>query len=219
MASPPRPSKNRATPGTASLGELDRLAVDHGIELNRPSPDGREVPVAEESKAKLLQALRADLGAAKNPSTPQPIEPVKPGSPPANGQCFVPDFLFDTRIWGLSLQLYELRSQRNCGIGDFADLKSMIDLVASLGGQFVGLNPLHAPFLADPSRCSPYEPSNRIFLNPLYIAPDALPGYQPDEGQRKIFSALRDTDLIDYDRVAAAKVSVLRNIWSRWKDS
>jgi 4-alpha-glucanotransferase len=47
--------------------------------------------------------------------------------------------------------------------------------VASLGGDFIGLNPMHAPFLADAGRCSPYEPSSRLFLNPLYIAVDRLP--------------------------------------------
>jgi 4-alpha-glucanotransferase len=53
----------------------------------------------------------------------------------------------------------------------------MIKLASSLGADFVGLNPLHAPFLSDPDRCSPYEPSNRQMLNPLYIAIDKVAGF------------------------------------------
>ena len=40
-----------------------------------------------------------------------------------------------------------------------------------------GVNPLHALFLAAPERCSPFSPSNRDFLNPLYIAIDRAPGF------------------------------------------
>ena len=35
---------------------------------------------------------------------------------------------------------------------------------------------MHALFLADPDRRSPFMPSNRRFLNPLYIAMGDLPG-------------------------------------------
>ncbi|GGG07141.1 hypothetical protein GCM10010924_39870 [Rhizobium wenxiniae] len=48
--------------------------------------------------------------------------------------------------------------------------------------DFIGLNPLHARLTAAPERCSPYEPSNRRFLNPLYIAVDQVAGFV---GQRQ----------------------------------
>ena len=93
----------------------------------------------------------------------------------------------------------------------------MIVLVASLGGDFIGLNPPHAPFLAYAGRCSPYEPSSRLFLNPLYIAIDNLPGFQPDTGRQTTIEALRNTDLVDYEAVASAKLSALRSIGERRK--
>src|SRR6185503_6038228 len=37
------------------------------------------------------------------------------------------------RLWGFMVQLYAVRSQRNWGIGDFGDLRSLIELAASLG--------------------------------------------------------------------------------------
>ncbi len=194
---------------------LDRLALGHGIDLKRPTPSGEAVEISDDTKRRLLQALSVEL-----------IDDHPAGSGGRNAgshmlenaaSCFVPDFLSAERVWGLSLQLYELRSERNWGIGDLEDLRVMIDMVASLGGDFIGLNPLHAPFLADAGRCSPYEPSNRLFLNPLYIAVDKLPGFQPDAEQQAAISALRATDLVAYGAVTDVKLSALRSIWERWK--
>ncbi|EUB98129.1 4-alpha-glucanotransferase [Rhizobium sp. CF080] len=194
---------------------LDQLAREHGIDLKRPTPDGQTVEISDDTKRKLLHALKVDV------SEDRSIDPVGRRAGPHGFEtattCFVPDFLVEERVWGLSLQLYELRSQRNWGIGDFEDLRVMIGLAASLGCDFIGLNPLHAPFVADARRCSPYEPSSRLFLNPLYIAVDKLPGFQPDIEQQTAIEALRATDLVDYEAVASTKLSTLRSIWAQWK--
>ncbi len=89
----------------------------------------------------------------------------------------MPDWLQDGRAWGIGCQLYGLRSERNWGIGDFADLARLAEIAAEAGADFVGVNPLHALFFAAPDHCSPFSPSNRDFLNPLYIAIDHAPGY------------------------------------------
>lgn len=192
---------------------VDRLADEHGIDPKRPTPDGTTVEISQETKAKLLRALNANISTGLKPR----FDAAQPRTPASNTgtACFVPEFLSNQRVWGVSLQLYELRSQRNWGIGDFDDLRVMIDLVAQLGGDFIGLNPLHAPFLADAGRCSPYEPSSRLFLNPLYVAVDRLPGYQSDPDQQQTFAALRDTDLVTYQAVAIAKLAALRSMWCR----
>jgi 4-alpha-glucanotransferase len=187
---------------------VDRLADMYGIDPKRPTADGTTVEVSHETKTKLLRALNVDISGSVKPR-PEPDTPSF-GAPTA---CFVPEFLSKDRVWGVSLQLYELRSERNWGIGDFEDLRVMIDLMAALGGDFIGLNPLHAPFLADAGRCSPYEPSSRLFLNPLYIAVDRVPGFKSDSDQQQMIAALRGTDLVAYRDVAAAKLAALRSIW------
>ncbi len=95
----------------------------------------------------------------------------------------------------------------------------MADLLGSLGGDFIGLTPLHAPFLADPERCSPYEPSNRQHLNPLYIAVDRLPGFACSPELERQLARLRQTDLVDYAGVAQIKLRVLRDLWPKPGDS
>jgi 4-alpha-glucanotransferase len=201
--------------------QLDELARQHGISLTRPSPDGQEVPISNESKRKILAALNVEVPPKKGP----PKSSTKTGARPAKSRprkknipkSYLPEVLTKNRVWGISLQLYELRSSRNWGIGDFEDLSAMADLVRALGGDFIGLNPLHAPFLADPDRCSPYEPSNRQRLNPLYIAVDKVPGFASSPELDRQLEDLRQTDLVDYVGVARTKLTILRSLWVCWR--
>ncbi len=78
-------------------------------------------------------------------------------------------------IWGLGLQLYGLQGLESWGLGDFGDLAGFATEVASLGAGVLGLNPLHALFPGNPAHASPYSPSSRCFLNPLYIDVEAVP--------------------------------------------
>ena len=197
------------------ISQLDRLARDNGISLMRPSPDGTDVSVSDYTKREILTALGVELpekDAVARHSAKRDTKPADNTIP----RSYLPQLFGDTRVWGISLQLYELRSDRNWGIGDFDDLARMTDLVGSLGGDFIGLNPLHAPFLADPDRCSPYEPSSRQYLNPLYIAVDKIPGFETDEELERQLQKLRATDLVDYVAVAEAKLSRLRTLWTLW---
>jgi 4-alpha-glucanotransferase len=144
-----------------------------------------------------------------------------PGDAGTDGsRCYLPDWLEETRIWGISLQLYELRSRRNWGIGDFADLATVCDIAAEAGADFVGLNPLHALFLSDPDRCSPFSPSTRRFLNPLYIAVDDVPSYQRSDAHLAKARALAALETVDYRQVTALKITALRQIWAedRWRN-
>lgn len=82
------------------------------------------------------------------------------------------------RLWGVSIQLFSLRSDSQWGIGDFADLLSLIAVVAKEGASFILLNPLHTLDIASPQTCSPYSPSDRRRLNPLYINIEMVPEFE-----------------------------------------
>jgi 4-alpha-glucanotransferase len=122
------------------------------------------------------------------------------------------------RTWGIALQLYTVRSARNVGIGDFADLRAFCALAGERGASYVGLNPLHAVFRSNPEDASPYAASSRTWLNWLYIAIDELPEAQDRRVRtllrkaetRKRAEALRRAANVDYSGVAALKDRVLR---------
>ncbi|HEX3412932.1 MAG TPA: malto-oligosyltrehalose trehalohydrolase, partial [Stellaceae bacterium] len=82
------------------------------------------------------------------------------------GQCWLPPVLAEgRRLWGVAAQLYLLRSGSDWGIGDFGDLRRLVELAADRGADVIGLNPLHAMFPDDPEHASPYSPASRLLLN------------------------------------------------------
>lgn len=125
------------------------------------------------------------------------------------------------RAWGVSLNLYSIRSRRNWGLGDLADLREIIRWVSGdLGGGFVGINPLHATPNAMPHGISPYLPTSRLYRNFIYLDMENLP--VPEKTRKALGSievlrgikALRDKDLIDYEGVASLKIKALRLAFS-----
>ena len=91
--------------------------------------------------------------------------------------CYLPaSLLANERRFGIAAHLYALRSRGDQGIGDFTTLKRFAAEARRAGAAVVGLNPLHALFPHDRSRASPYHPSDRRFLDPIYIDVSALPG-------------------------------------------
>ncbi|MGP0093597.1 MAG: 4-alpha-glucanotransferase [Xanthobacteraceae bacterium] len=116
------------------------------------------------------------------------------------------------RLWALAVQLYSVRSHRNWGIGDFTDLRHLVELAAKLGAAGIGLNPLHALFDDRPELASPYAANSRLFLNPLYIDVAVIPEFPGlrDAGLDGDVQRLRAAGQVDYAGVAAAKLKGLR---------
>jgi 4-alpha-glucanotransferase len=128
----------------------------------------------------------------------------------APAQAYQPElFRSGGRCWLLAVQLYALRSARNWGHGDFGDLASLLKIARQIGAAGIGLNPLHA---LSPGEASPYSPSSRIFLNPLYIdveAIDEFPGVDAC-GLADDIRWLRSAEIVDYQAVHRAKLKGLR---------
>ncbi|MGN6311492.1 MAG: 4-alpha-glucanotransferase [Xanthobacteraceae bacterium] len=122
------------------------------------------------------------------------------------------------RSWLLAVQLYGLRSPRNWGIGDFSDLKRLIELAALWGADGIGLNPLHALFAERPNDCSPYSPNTRLFLNALYIDVEAIPelplSFAADH--HEALQCARQNALVNYAAIAELKWRALRVAFDRF---
>lgn len=140
-------------------------------------------------------------------------------------RCFQP-LADEVRVWGWSIQLYGLRSDRNWGIGDFSDLLALIDAAASHGASAIGLNPLHARFTHNPGHASPYAPSSRLWLDVLAIDVEAVDDFAENEAVRQHvrsagFAArlqrLREAALVDYPGVSAAKHEVLHELYAHFR--
>lgn len=136
--------------------------------------------------------------------------------------CYQPPKIVEgNKAWGLSVQLYCLRSENNWGVGDFSDLAFLIENAAKQGAEFVGLNPIHALYPANPNACSPYGPSSRRWLNFIYIDVTALEGYDSeavqeivqDEEFKSSLEYVRNVDYVDYEAVTRLKLKALEAVF------
>ena len=128
------------------------------------------------------------------------------------------------KVWGPSVQLYCLRSRTNWGIGDFSDLGLLVERVAGWGAHFVGLNPIHALYPANPESASPYSPSSRRWLNLIYIDVEAVPEFQANADLKaevaspsfqQQLTLLRAKEYVDYSGVTAIKLPMLRKVFDQ----
>lgn len=131
----------------------------------------------------------------------------------------VPDRLPDVHpAWGWMVQLYALRSADSWGMGDFGDLATVARRSATeLGAGVLLVNPVAAIGPTHPVERSPYSPTSRRFVNPLYLRVTATDEFAAATGRTKAaVVALRpdDLDLIDYDQVWDAKRAALELLWS-----
>lgn len=139
--------------------------------------------------------------------------------------CFTPDLIKQgKKCWGTTVQLYGLKSKNNWGIGDFTDLKELVRNIAQQGGDFVGLNPIHALNPSLPENASPYSPISRKWLNIIYIDINAVAELEDCESLK---SQINDPDFqdqlkqlqalerVDYKQVMKLKLDALRHLFNQ----
>jgi 4-alpha-glucanotransferase len=117
------------------------------------------------------------------------------------------------RLWGWAAQLYALRSARSWGIGDLADLRDLAEWSASLGGGVILVSPLCAAAPGPPQQPSPYFPSSRRFLNPIYLSMEDSPGMEALAASAR---ALNQQRVIERDRVWQLKMQALARQWEQF---
>ncbi len=198
---------------------VQRLADAYGLQYRYQTESGTPHTVSDENILSVLQVMDVAVDDPKQIKARLEAAPAPPDrkiAAPEDARCFVPDWLAGGRAWGVTCQLYGLRSDRNHGIGDFEDLARLAEIMAANGADFIGVNPVHALFSADAQRCSPFAPSNRRFLNPLYIALDCIRDItatiEIDDTERMQCCA---TPGVDYGEVARLKLRALRDLWRR----
>ncbi|GBE67251.1 4-alpha-glucanotransferase [Mycobacterium sp. MFM001] len=133
----------------------------------------------------------------------------------------LPERLGARRTWGLAAQLYSVRSGRSWGVGDLTDLTDLAVWSASQhGAGYILVNPLHAATPTKPMEPSPYLPTSRRFVNPLYLRVEAIPefAYLPKRGRVwRLRDRARDraatSDAIDRDTAWAAKRKALQLVY------
>jgi glycogen debranching enzyme GlgX/4-alpha-glucanotransferase len=140
--------------------------------------------------------------------------------------CFLPAALAEGgRRFGLAAHLYSVRRDGDQGIGDFTTLGVLGRAAGREGAASLGLNPLHALFPDQRERASPYHPSDRRFLDPIYIDVQA-DGFGLDtpvprallEAHAQMLAALSAATLVDYAGVWTLKRAVLEAAFAAYRE-
>lgn len=128
--------------------------------------------------------------------------------------------------WGVSIQLYSLRSESQWGIGDFGDLSRLVSWLSQFGCDFIQLNPLHALGIKSgdiDEHVSPYSPSDRRRINPLYIDINAVDEAAKIkdwlQSQTHTRSELNDEDWLDYGELSTVKYEIFTHLYQAFRNN
>ena len=125
----------------------------------------------------------------------------------------------DFRVAGTLVPVFSLRTRRSFGVGDFGDLRQMVDWVATSGQRLLQILPINDT-TSSHTWCDsyPYSCISVFALHPQYVELGALPKLKK-EADRKRFEALRlelnALSQIDYERVNNAKLEYLRLLFQQ----
>ncbi|MCH9811332.1 4-alpha-glucanotransferase [bacterium] len=116
---------------------------------------------------------------------------------------------------GINIPLFSIHSKDSCGIGEFLDIKLLIDFVAGVGMDVIQLLPLNDTGY----ETSPYNAVSSLALNPIYLSLKKLPFVDSDEDlSLDLNTFLRYTHLqkVAYNAVLTAKLSFLQKYFERY---
>lgn len=132
-------------------------------------------------------------------------------------QAFFP--LYDVRLAGMLVPVFSLRSEGSFGVGDFGDLKKMVDLVCETGQRVLQILPVNDTTTTYSWTDSyPYSCISIFAIHPQYADLRQLPALTNTK-QRNDFEALRQQlnalPQIDYEQVNHAKITYLRLLFAQ----
>lgn len=127
--------------------------------------------------------------------------------------------LYNRKLAGTQVPVFSLRTRKSAGIGDFGDLKTMIDFVASTGQKVLQLLPINDTTITHTwSDSYPYSCISVFAIHPQYADLHALPELKDAKARaeaEKTRAELNALDKIDYEKVNDFKINYLRQIFNQ----
>lgn len=127
--------------------------------------------------------------------------------------------LYNQKLAGTLVPVFSLRTRKGAGIGDFGDLKAMIDFVASTGQKVLQLLPINDTTITHTWTDSyPYSCISVFAIHPQYANLHALPELKDAKARaeaEKTCAELNALDKIDYEKVNDFKINYLRQIFNQ----
>jgi 4-alpha-glucanotransferase len=124
---------------------------------------------------------------------------------------------FNWKGAGIAIPVFSLRSKKGMGIGEFPDLKGMIDFAAQTGMNMVQVLPVNDTIAAKTWKDSyPYSAISVFALHPLYINLEDVASFKNAADQKKYEKArkeLNKLEVIDFVKVLEIKMALLHKLY------
>jgi len=200
---------------------LDELAERLGIEREYHDVAGTRHLTSDATRHALMKALghpAADASEAQ-----RELERVRRiESEASEARCLgVGEALGGRRAVGVTLNAWSIWRRAGWGVGDLTDLALVAEWTAARGADFVATGPLHLLPL-DGRSISPYFPSSRRALHPLYLDVTAIPEWtESGDAQalaasssfRARLDAVRAAAQVDHAGALALKLETLEPVY------
>lgn len=144
-------------------------------------------------------------------------------SPIMNGQTVVYSLdqaffeIWNRKLAGTLVPVFSLRSKTSAGIGDFGDLKTMIDLMAKTGQRVLQLLPINDTTITHTWTDSyPYGCVSVFAIHPQYADLRTLPQLEDEEARTEMEAErqrLNALSQIDYEKANAFKSEYLKRVF------
>jgi len=121
---------------------------------------------------------------------------------------------FEVKPWrgaGTAIPVFSLRSETSFGVGEFKDLKKLVDWAAKTGQSIIQLLPINDTTMTGTWTDSyPYNANSTFALHPQFIhLPDA--GVKADKKYKALQKELNALPAVDYERVNNEKIRLLKD--------
>ena len=127
--------------------------------------------------------------------------------------------IWNRRLAGTLVPVFSLRTRESAGIGDFCDLKMMIDLMANTGQRVLQLLPINDTTITHTWTDSyPYSCISIFAIHPQYADLRSLPELDDEEARKEAEAECRRLNAlpqIDYEKVNAFKLEYLRKVFQQ----
>ena len=125
---------------------------------------------------------------------------------------------FPERHWrgaGTAIPVFSLRSEKGFGVGEFPDLKLLVDWAAATGQRILQLLPVNDTTMTGTWEDSyPYNANSTFALHPQFLRLTEA-GVEEDDEYRRLRDELNALPEVDYERVNHSKLELLRKAFAR----
>ncbi|CAL5085294.1 unnamed protein product [Urochloa decumbens] len=172
-------------------------------------------------------SLNKSLDAEGNPSLelgPNRKADIDLSSPKQSRYVVLSDGALRDAPWrgaGVAVPVFSIRSDEDLGVGEFLDLKLLVDWAVNSGFHLVQLLPINDTSVHGIWWDSyPYSSLSVFALHPLYLRVQALSDAIPADVKEEIQQAKKHLDRkdVDYEASLSTKLSIARKIFNLEKD-